>query len=257
MNFFRGLPMSATKPATREELKQYCLRRLGAPLLEINVADEQLEDCIEMSLQYYHDYHFDGVQKVFLAHQVTETDVENKYIDIPQEIIGVVNIFDIGTSFGTNNLFNLRYQIALNDLYAFSTGPFAPYYMALQNVALAQELFVGKQGLRYNRHQNKLFIDMAWKEKLSLGEYIVVEAYQIIDPEVYNDVWNDMWLKRYTTAQFKKQWGENLKKFDGLQMPGALTFNGQKIWDEAIDEITKLEEEMLNSYSLPVSDMIG
>lgn len=249
--------MSATKPTNREEFKQYCLRRLGAPLLEINVADEQVEDCIEMALQYYHDYHFDGTQKVFLAHQVTETDVQNKYIDIPQEVIGVINIFDVGNSYSTNNLFNIRYQIALNDLFAFNYGPFAPYFMALQNIALAEEMFVGKQGLRFNRHQNKLYIDMAWGEKVVVGEYIIVEAYQIVDPDTYGDVWNDMWLKRYATAQIKKQFGENLKKFEGLQMPGAVTFNGQKIWDEAIDEITKLEEEMLSSYSLPVTDMHG
>jgi hypothetical protein len=249
--------MSATKPASREELKEYCLRRLGAPVLEINVADEQVEDCIEMALQYYHDYHFDGVQKVYLAHEVTDTDVQNRYIDIPQEIIGVVNIFDVGNSFSTNNLFNIRYQIALNDLFAFNYGPFAPYYMALQNIALAEEMFVGKQGLRYNRHQNKLFIDMSWGEKVLVGEYIIVEAYQIVDPETFNDVFNDLWLKRYATAQIKKQWGINLKKYEGLQMPGGVTFNGQTIYTEAEEEITKLEEEMLNSYSLPVSDMMG
>ncbi len=249
--------MSATKPASREELKEYCLRRLGAPVVEINVADEQVEDCIELSIQYFHDYHFDGTQKVYLAHEVTEADVQNRYIDIPQSVIGVINIFDVGSTYSTNNLFNIRYQIALNDLFAFNYGPFAPYYMALQNIRLAEELFVGKQSLRFNRHQNKLFIDMAWGEKVVIGEYIIVEGYQILDPDTYTDVYNDLWLKRYTTAQIKKQWGENLKKFEGLQMPGAVTFNGQKIWDEAVDEITKLEEDMLNSYSLPVSDMVG
>lgn len=249
--------MSSSKPATREELKQFCLRQLGAPLLEINVADEQMDDAVDSALQYYHDYHFDGTQKVYLAHQVTQTDVTNKYIDIPESVIGVVNIFDIGDSYSTNNLFNIRYQIALNDLFAFNYGPFAPYYMALQNVALAEELFVGRQSLRFNRHTNKLYIDMSWSEKVVIGEYIIVEGYQALDPETYTDVYNDRWLKRYTTSLIKKQWGTNLKKFEGLQMPGGITFNGQKIYDEAEDEITKLEEEMINSYSLPVSDMIG
>lgn len=249
--------MSSSKPATREELKQYCLRQLGAPLLEINVADEQIEDRIDDAISYYHDYHFDGTQKVYLAHQVTQTDINNKYIDIPESVIGVINIFDIGDSYSTNNLFNIRYQIALNDLFAFNYGPFAPYYMALQNVALAEELFVGRQSLRFNRHTNKLFIDMAWGEKVVVNEYLIVEGYQALDPDTYTDVYNDKWLKRYTTALIKKQWGTNLKKFEGLQMPGGITFNGQKIYDEAEEEITKLEEEMINSYSLPVSDMIG
>jgi len=245
------------KPVTREDFKEYCLRKLGKPVIEINVDDDQVEDRIDEALSYYHDYHFDGTQKVYLVHQVTEEDKTNKYLTIPEAVIGVINIFDIGDSYSTNNLFNIRYQIALNDLFAFNYGPFAPYYMALQNVALAEELFVGKQSLRYNRHVNKLYIDMDWEAKIATGEYIIVEAYQKVDPETYSDVWSDRWLQRYATAQIKKQWGENLKKFEGLQMPGGLTFNGQKIWDEATDEITKLEEEMISSYSLPVSDMIG
>lgn len=249
--------MSMHKPATRDEFKEFCLRRLGAPLLEINVHDDQVEDCIEIALQYYHDYHYDGTKKVYLAHQVTQTDIDNKYISIPETVIGVTSIFDIGDSYSTNNLFNLRYQISLNDLYAFNTGPFAPYYMTFQNVALAEELFVGKQSLRFNRHTNKLYIDMDWESKVEIGEYIIVEGYEVLDPDTYPDVYNDRWLKRYATAQIKKQWGENLKKFEGLQMPGAVTFNGQKIWDEAVEEITQLEEEMINSYSLPVSDMVG
>ena len=249
--------MSTHKPATRDEFKEFCLRRLGAPVLEINVDDLQVEDCIEIALQTYYDYHFDGSQKVFLAHQVTQTDIDNRYLDIPQNVIGVVNIFDVGNSYSTNNLFNIRYQIALNDLFAFNYGPYAPYYMAMQNIALAEELFVGKQGLRYNRHNNKLYIDMAWGEKVQLGEYIIVEAYEIVDPETHADVWNDRWLQKYTAALIKRQWGTNLKKFEGMQMPGGVTFNGQQIYTEAQDEIDKLDEELINTYSLPVSDMVG
>ena len=245
------------KPTTREDFKEYCLRKLGKPVLEINVDDTQVEDRIDEALAYYHDYHFDGTQKVYLAHSVTAEDKTNKYITIPEAVIGIINIFDIGDSYSTNNLFNIRYQIALNDLFAFNYGPFAPYYMALQNVALAEELFVGRQSLRYNRHVNRLYIDMDWEAKIATGEYIIVEAYQKVDPDTYSDVWGDRWLQRYATALIKKQWGDNLKKFEGLQMPGGLTFNGQKIWDEATDELTTLEAEMISSYSLPVSDMIG
>ncbi len=249
--------MSTSKPASREELKQFCLRRLGAPLLEINVADEQVEDCIEMAFSYYYDYHYDATEKVYLARQVTQTDIDNKYLSIEDSVIGIINILPIGNSYSTNNLFNLRYQISLNDLFAFNTGPFAPYYMALQNVALAEELFVGKQGIRFQRHSNKLYVDIAWGEKIVLGEYMLIEAYQKIDPDTYTDMYNDRWLQRYCTALIKKQWGENLKKFEGLSMPGGITFNGQKIWDEATDEIQAIEAEMISSYSLPVTDMLG
>jgi len=249
--------MSTSKPATREEFKDFCLRRLGAPLLEINVDEDQVEDCIEMAFSYYYDYHFDATEKVYLAHQVTQTDIDNKYLSISDSVIGIVNILPIGNSYSTNNLFNLRYQIALNDLFAFNTGPFAPYYMALQNVALAEELFVGKQGIRFQRHSNKLYVDIAWGEKIVLGEYMIIEAYQKIDPDVYTDMYNDRWLQRYCTALIKKQWGENLKKFEGMSMPGGVSFNGQKIWDEAKEEIDAMEEEMISSYSLPVTDMLG
>jgi hypothetical protein len=129
--------------------------------------------------------------------------------------------------------------------------------MAFQNVALAEELFVGKQSLRFNRHINRLHIDMSWDTKVKTGEYIIIEGYKKIDPDTYTDVYNDRWLQRYCTAQIKKQWGENLKKFEGISMPGGITFNGQKIWDEALDELNQLETEMISSYSLPVSDMVG
>lgn len=249
--------MSTSKPATRDEFKDFCLRRLGAPLLEINVDEDQVQDCIEMAFSYYYDYHFDATEKVYLAHQVTQADIDNKYLSIDDSVIGIINILPIGNSYSTNNLFNLRYQIALNDLFAFNTGPFAPYYMALQNVALAEELFVGKQGIRFQRHSNKLYVDIAWGEKIVLGEYMIIEAYQKIDPDVYTDMYNDRWLQRYCTALIKKQWGENLKKFEGMSMPGGVSFNGQKIWDEAKEEIDAMEEEMISSYSLPVTDMIG
>ena len=129
--------------------------------------------------------------------------------------------------------------------------------MALQNVALAEELFVGKQAIRFQRHSNKLYVDIAWGEKVLLDEYIMVEAYQRIDPDTYTDMYNDRWLQRYTTALIKKQWGENLKKFEGISMPGGVSFNGQKIWDEAVEDIQAMESEMISSYSLPVTDMIG
>lgn len=242
--------------STREEFKEYCLRKLGKPVIEINVDDDQVEDRIEEALKYYWDYHFDGTEKVYYKKLMTAEDITNKYITMPQNIIGAVSIFDIGDYIAVNNIFNIRYQIALNDLYTLTYQSMVPYYMAFQHIQLLEQLLVGKQPIRYNRNTNKLFIDVNW-DKISPGYYVVVEAYQIVDPTEYTDVWNDRWLQRYATELIKKQWGSNLTKFVGMQLPGGLTFNGEKIYNDAHEAIDKLEAEMISSYSLPVTDMIG
>lgn len=243
-------------PATRSQFKEYCLRTLGKPVLEINVDDDQVEDRIDQALRYYWDYHFDGSEKIYYKHQVTAQDKANQYITLPENIIGVVNIFNIGDALNTNNMFNIRYQIALNDLYTLTSVSMVPYYMALQHIQMLEYLLVGKQPLRYNRHMDKLRIDMDWN-KLEDNHYLIVEAYEVVDPDVYTDAWGDRWLAQYATALIKKQWGTNLKKFEGMTLPGGIKFNGQKIYDEADDEIKALEKEMISSYSLPVTDMIG
>jgi hypothetical protein len=243
-------------PSTRSEFKEYCLRTLGKPVLEINVDDDQAEDRIDQALKYYWDYHFDGAEKVYYKHQVTAQDKSNKYITLPENIIGAVNIFDIGDALNTNNMFNIRYQIALNDLYTLTSVSMVPYYMALQHIQFLEQMLVGKQPIRYNRHTDKLYIDMDWN-KLEDNHYVIVEAYQVVDPDTYTDVWGDRWLAQYATALIKKQWGTNMKKFEGMTLPGGIKFNGQKIYDEADEEIKALEKEMISSYSLPVTDMIG
>ena len=244
-------------PTSRTEFKSYCLRSLGYPVIEINVDDDQIDDRIDEALKYWWDYHFDGTEKIYYKHQITSTDRTNKYITLPDNIIGAVNLFSIGDpSIRSDDLFNIRYQIALNDLYTLTSVSLVPYYMAMQHLAVIQELLVGRQPIRYNRHRNILYIDMDWNT-VNDGEWLLVEAYQIVEPDTYTDAWGDRWLLQYATALIKRQWGNNLKKFDGMQMPGGLTFNGQKIYDEAIEEINKLEDEMINSYSLPVMDMIG
>jgi hypothetical protein len=243
-------------PTTRAEFKENCLRRLGKPVIEINVDDDQVDDRINEALSYYWDYHFDGSEKVYYKQIVTQTDIDNKYITIPENIIGVVKIFDLGSALGVNNLFNIRYQIALNDLYTLTSVSMVPYYMAMQHVQFLEQLLVGQQPLRYNRHINRLNIDMDW-DRVGVGNYIVVEAYQVVDPDVYVDVWKDRWLLRYAACLIKQQWGTNLKKFEGMKMPGGLTFNGQTIYNEATQERAELEKEMVYSYSLPVTDMIG
>jgi hypothetical protein len=244
-------------PTSRTEFKNYCLRRLGAPVIEINVDDDQVEDRIQDSLQYYWDYHFDGSEKQYYKYgPISETDKTNKYITLPDNIIGAVRIFPIGQALSTNSIFNIRYQISLNDLYDLTATTMVPYYMAMQHIQLLEQLLVGEQPIRFNRNMNRLYADMDWA-KVNVGEYLVIEAYQIVDPDVYTDVWHDRWLQRYATAMIKQQWGSNLTKFKDIKMPGGMVFNGDKIYNDAVNEINKLEDEMISSYSLPVSDMTG
>jgi hypothetical protein len=243
-------------PTTRSGFKEFCLRKLGKPVIEINVDDDQVEDRIDESLKYYYDYHFDGSEKIYYKHQVTEQNKTDKYIDLPENIIGAVKIFPITSTMISSNLFDIRYQIALNDLYTLTSVSMVPYYMAFQHIQLLEQLLVGQQFIRYNRHMNKLYLDMNW-DRVKVGDFLIVEAYQIVDPEVYSDVWGDRWLQEYCTEKIKYQWGSNLSKFNGMQLPGGVTFNGQAIKEEAKAALDKLEEEMIVSYSLPVMDMIG
>lgn len=245
-----------TTPASRADFKEHCLRRLGKPVVEINVDDDQVDDRIDEALRYFWDYHFDGSLKTYYKYPITDQDKTNKYITLPDNIIGVVNIFDTGASLGTNNLFNIRYQIALNDLYTLTSVSMVPYYMAMTHVQFLEQLLVGRQPLRYNRHQNRLYIDMDW-DRLNIGDYLIVEAYEIVDPDVYTKAWHDRWLLRYAACLIKQQWGQNLKKFEGMKMPGGLTFNGQQIYNEATQEREELEKEMIYTYSLPATDFIG
>jgi len=244
-------------PTSREQFKQYCLRALGKPVIEINVDDDQVEDRIDESLRYYWDYHFDGTEKIYYKHQVTDTDKNNKFITLPENIIGTVRVFPIGDpSIRSDDLFNIRYQIALNDLYTLTAYSMIPYYMTMQHLALISEFLVGQKPIRYSRHRNKLFIDTKW-ENYNTGDFLVVEAYEILDPDTFADVWSDRWLQNYTIQKIKYQWGSNLSKFIGMQLPGGVQFNGEKIMNDAKDEIAKMEEDMILNYSLPVADMIG
>ena len=241
---------------SRDGFKEYCLRKLGKPVIEINVDDDQVEDRVTEAIRYYWDYHFDGAEKVYYKHAVTENDINNKYITLPDNIIGVVNLFEVGQALNTNNLFNIRYQIALNDLYTLTSVSMVPYYMALSHIQFLEQFLVGKQPLRYNRILNKCYIDMDWTI-IQEGNYLILEAYQVVDPEDYVRGYNERWLQNYATVLIKEQWGNNLKKFSGMQLPGGVTFNGQQIYDEARTERAAMEQEMISSYSLPVTDMIG
>ena len=246
-----------TVPTSRQEFIEYCLRKLGKPVIEINVDDDQVSDRVDEALRYYADYHFDGTDKLYYKHQITETDKTNKYISLPENIIGAVRVFPIADPIvRSDDLFNIRYQIALNDLYTLTSVSMVPYYMTMEHLSLIAELLVGQQPIRFNRHRNLLYVDMDWN-KIRAGEYLLVEAYEVIDPDVFTDVWSDRWLQNYATAKIKYQWGSNLTKFSGMTLPGGVQFNGEKILEDARQEIEKMEQEMISSYSLPVSDMIG
>ena len=244
-------------PTSRAEFKEYCLRKLGKPVIEINVDDDQVDDRIDESLRYYWDYHFDGTDKIYYKHLVTDQDRANKFITLPENIIGAVSVFSIGDPMiRSDDLFNIRYQIALNDLYTLTSVSMVPYYMVMEHLSLISEMLVGKQPIRYARHKNKLYVDMDWNSIMP-GEYLLVEAYEVIDPTVYTDVWADRWLQNYTTAKIKYQWGSNLTKFTGMSLPGGVQFNGTQILEDAKAELDKMEQEMISGYSLPVLDMVG
>lgn len=235
-------------PTSRQEFSDKCLRALGYPVHNVEIAEQQIEDCIDNAIQYWQDYHFDGAEKTYYKHQISDTDKANRYITLPDNIFGAVRVFPINDpSISSDSLFNIRYQIALNDLYTLTSDTIVPYYMALQHLQLLTEVLIGQQPIRYNRHSNVLYIDMDW-ETVNTGEFLLVEAYQVMDPETYSSAWKDRWLLRYATQLMKKQWGENTKKYAGMPLVGGLQFNGQQIYDEATREIEILEQEMNDKY---------
>jgi hypothetical protein len=245
------------KIASREQFKEYILRRLGSPVIDINVDNEQIEDRIDDALLKYRDYHFDGMQHVYYPYQLTQTDINNQYVTLPEDFVGVTRIFDINDSYGAMNLFNVRYQLHLNELFNISSVSVTPYVVAMRHIEFLEEVFVGKKPIRYNRNTDKLYIDMNWNDDTVAGQFIMIDGYREVSPEENPDVWDEPWLRQYATQLVKRQWGEHLKLYEGMNLPGGITFNGQKIWDEANEEIQKLEDQVINDYSLPVTDMIG
>ena len=242
---------------SREQLRDYCLRRLGFPVIEINVDDDQVEDRLDDAFQFYRDYHYDAIEKVYLKHLITQTDLDNRYIDVPDYIIGVTGILPFTNKATGTNLFSLQYQILINDLYSLMSTDLIYYYEVKRHIELISFLLSGQKSVRFSRHTNRLYIDMNWGEGVAAGDYIILEATRILDPETYTDVYNDRFLKMYATALIKRQWGENIKKFGGIQLPGGVILNGKETYDEAVDELQKIEAQMQSMYELPVDFMIG
>ena len=315
------------KPTTRSQFKDYCKRRLGFPVIDINVDDDQVEDRIDDALQFFEDYHFDGTEKIFMKHQITAEDINRRWIYAPEAVIFVTGVFPFDDSNSSINMFDLRYQLRLHDLYDFTSVSYVSYEITMQHIRTLNLLFSGTPQFRFNRHQNKLFLDIDWTRDLQVGEYVIVECYRKLSPVTinltgtvtadtsantvtgygtkfdqellendfitiggedkqvyritspttlelqspilanvdnvsvtsagYSDVWDDRFLKRYATALIKYQWGSNLSKFAGIQMPGVVTLDGTRIMEEARTELDKIEEEMYTMSSLPSEIFTG
>ena len=244
-------------PASREQLKDWCLRQLGFPVIEINVDDDQVEDRIDEALQYFQQFHYDGVERWYLKHQITAQDKANGYLPISDTIIGITRIFPIGSSNASVNMFDLRYQLRLHELYDFTSTSYVNYALTMQHIRTLDLLFSGETPVRFNRHTNKLYIDMNWQDGVDVGEYMVMEGYIIVDPDTYTKVYNDRMLKKLATAYIKRQWGNNTKKFAGMQLPGGITLNGQQIFNEADQEAKDIEEQIRNTYEEPPQFLVG
>ena len=247
------------KPNSRSTLIDYCYRSLGAPVIEINVDEDQVDDRIDEALQFHQTYHTDSIEKIYLKHQVTQIDIDNGYLPINDLITDVIRVMPLRDSSPSDNMFDIRYQMHLNDVYSLGfMGSLAEYEMTQQWLALL-DLIIDNDDkhISFERHKNQLRIDMDWSTEIAVGNYLVVECYRILDPALYSDVYNDYFLKKYATALIKRQWGANLSKFEGMVMPGGVTFNGRQLLDDANEELTKLEEEVRLNWEQPVDFYIG
>ena len=259
-------------PSTRETLKQYCLRNLGKPVIDINVDDDQVEDRIDEALQYFAQYHVDGVERMYLKYLVTESDITRMTTDasesvtdnsvttawkqsanflvVPSSVISVVNVFPLSDR-ANLNMFDVRYQLRLNDLYDFSSTSIVHYQMTMQHLDFLDHILVGEKPMRFNQLSNRLYLDLDWGTDITAGEYLIFEVYRKVDPDTYTDLYDDIYLKRYLTSLIKRQWGQNLSKFSGTAMLGGVTLNGPELFSSAIDEQSKLEEEIRLNYEEP------
>ena len=268
-------------PTTKATFKSYCLRALGFGVIDINVSDDQADDRIDEALQYFAQYHYDGIEKMYLKYQVTAADITrastnttttatdtidstvtasfgegNGFIPMPPAVVSVLNIFPFDDQ-ATNNMFDIRYQLRLNDLYDFSSTSIIQYQMTMQHLDYLSHILVGEKPVRFNQHQNRLYIDMDWSNDISVGEYLIIECYRKIDPASYTDIFDDIYLKRYATALIKRQWGANLSKFSGVAMLGGVTMNGETIYTQAQEELERLEEQIQLSFETPIDYMVG
>ena len=263
-----------SKPSSREELKQYALRKLGAPVIEINVDDAQLEDSLDDAIQIFQEYHFDGTERALFKYEITQDDINNGFIDTdtigltgpndyPQaangtKIATVTKVFQFDDGGVGNNMFSVRYQTALQDLYGLrSMSDMSNYYITQTYIDLLADFLSPEKQLRFNRVTNKLYIDMNWTETVEVGDFIVVDSYVIIDPDAYTEAYDDILLKRYVTASFRKQWGMNLIKYQGINLPGNVQFDAQALVSQGNEEMERIEDSLQDKYELPPDFFTG
>ena len=248
-------------PTSRATLIDYCKRRLGDPVIEINVDEDQLEDRVDEALQYYQEYHSEATVRTYLKHLVTADDVSNEYISLSSNILFVSKLFPVSSSFNSSfNFFDIKYQMMLNDIADLQNfaGDLAYYEQMQQYLSLLDIKLNGHPQVQFSRKQNRLYIFGDFEDDdIKAGEYIVAEVYQIVDPDTHTSVYNDMWVKEYTTALIKQQWGANLIKFEGLQLPGGVVLNGRQIFDDATTDIDKLRETIRMEHEMPPDFFVG
>ena len=267
----------SSEPNSRESLIEHCLRSLGHPVIQINVDQQQCEDRLDEALQFFSERHFDGVQKTYFKYQLTDTDISRGYIELDDidaptgdpndspkgtDIISVVKVFRFGTLSGVN-MFDVRYQLALTDYFGINRGlngsqstPLAGYDITMSYISLLEQFFSPEKSIRFSKVTNRIYID-AIGQDIVAGQYVVIEAYANLDPDVYPKIYNDRLLKKYVTALIKRQWGANMSKYDGVQLPGGITFKGAQIYAEAVAELREIENEFYLSHELPTDFMIG
>ena len=279
------------RPSTRTQFIDYCKRQLGAPVLEINVADEQIEDIVDDAIQYFQERHFDGVAQTYLKYKITQNDIDrgkgpgsdgvvgltttsatadiagtevqfdytenSNYLAIPPEVIGCTKVFHFdGSNTITNNMFSVKYQLFLNDIYYWGATELLTYAMTKTYLEDINFLLTTEKQIRFNQRQDRLYLDIDWSS-MTKGDYLIIDCFRAMNPNDYTRVWNDSFLKPYTVALIKRQWGQNLIKFAGVKLPGGTELNGRQIYDDAEKELTRIREIMSNTYELPPLDMIG
>jgi hypothetical protein len=247
-------------PASRQELSEYCLRALGAPIIEINVTSEQIDDRIDDAIQLYQTWAENGVIRVFYKHQITADDITNKYITLPGFITGVIRVLNFNTgSPGIGSPFNIQYQLRLNDMFDLGSTTLLYYTQAMQHLDMIDLLLNGSPQFRFNRVMDRLFLDTTWGSsgKIQEGMWVIVECYQAVDPDEFVAFWNEPWFKKYVKQLIKRQWGENLKKFQGVALVGGVQINGQTMFDEADQQIALLEQELKDVWQSPALPMVG
>ena len=243
-------------PNSRQSFKEYCLRKLGQEVIDIEISDNQAEDRIDEAIKWWTDFNVDATERQFYAYELQAQDITNQYITLPSNIVGVTTILPPGDAWNMTNIFNVRYQIALNDLYTLTSVSMAPYYMAFSHVQLLEQLLVGQKPIRYNRISNRLYLDMDWTV-YQMGQFLIVDAYCVIDPSTYPAMWGDRALQNLATALMKVQWAQHLNKYQNFQLPGGNVYNGAELYRQAREELKEMQTEFRDYYDMPPQFVVG